>query len=43
MVRKPKGSHQTYKEWAPSSKLIQDSIRKMYIILWQHIWLEFVV
>ena len=43
MVRKPRGSHQTYKEWAPLGKLIQDSISKMYIILWQHMWLEFVV
>ena len=32
MVRKPKGSHLAYKEWAPSVKLSQQNIIRLFMV-----------
>ena len=29
LVRKPKGSHRAYKEWAPSVKILQQNINRI--------------
>ena len=40
MVRKPKGSHRAYKEWAPSDKLLQQNINRILTELYMHDLLE---
>ena len=40
MVWKPKGSHRAYKEWAPSVKLLQQNINRIFTASWDMHLLE---
>ena len=37
MVRKPLRSYRTYKEWAPSVKLLQQNINRILTELYMHL------
>ena len=37
MVKKPKGSHRAYKEWAPSVKILQQNINRILTELYMQL------